>query len=110
MVWLQVAVTSWLMWLRAQLGLKDPKNPWLALHEYDSGLHQLAIHFTERQAVRLITRPDFFKFTFVRNPFSRAASAYSNKLVKSDTPGKKTGPGSRSYWNWAFFPQRAAPV
>ena len=49
--------------------------------------------------MNLITRPDFFKFSFVRNPFSRIASAYSNKIVTSDTPGKATGPGSRQYWN-----------
>ncbi|GJP86035.1 hypothetical protein CLOP_g16102 [Closterium sp. NIES-67] len=99
----KVAANSWLMWLRAKLGQPNPNDPILALDVDKAGWHLLGRHFTEKEAVRLVTRPDFFRFTFVRNPFSRALSAYSNKLVVSDTPNNKTGPGSRAYWNERFF-------
>ncbi|CAI7798477.1 unnamed protein product [Closterium sp. NIES-54] len=99
----KVAANSWLMWLRAKLGQPDPNDPILALDVDKAGWHLLGRHFTEKEAVRLVTRPDFFRFTFVRNPFSRALSAYSNKLVVTDTPNNKTGPGSREYWNERFF-------
>ncbi|CAI5481553.1 unnamed protein product [Closterium sp. Yama58-4] len=99
----KVAANSWLMWLRAMLGQPNPTDPILALDVDKAGWHLLGRHFTEKEAVRLVTRPDFFRFTFVRNPFSRALSAYSNKLVVTDTPNNKTGPGSREYWNERFF-------
>ncbi|CAI5983777.1 unnamed protein product [Closterium sp. NIES-65] len=99
----KVAANSWLMWLRAKLGQPNPNDPILALDVDKAGWHLLGRHFTEKEAVRLVTRPDFFRFTFVRNPFSRALSAYSNKLVVTDTPNNKTGPGSREYWNERFF-------
>ncbi|CAI7834837.1 unnamed protein product [Closterium sp. NIES-53] len=99
----KVAANSWLMWLRAMLGQPHPEDPILALDPRRSGWHMLTLHFTEQQAVQQVTRPDFFKFTFVRNPFSRVLSAYSNKLVITDAPNNKTGPGSREYWNEQFF-------
>ncbi|CAI5499235.1 unnamed protein product [Closterium sp. Naga37s-1] len=99
----KVAANSWLMWLRAMLGQPHPEDPILALDPRRAGWHMLTLHFTEQQAVQQVTRPDFFKFTFVRNPFSRVLSAYSNKLVITDTPNNKTGPGSREYWNEQFF-------
>ncbi|CAI5481554.1 unnamed protein product [Closterium sp. Yama58-4] len=99
----KVAANSWLMWLRAMLGQPHPEDPILALDPRRAGWHMLTLHFTEQQAVQQVTRPDFFKFTFVRNPFSRVLSAYSNKLVITDAPNNKTGPGSREYWNEQFF-------
>ncbi|GJP62298.1 hypothetical protein CLOP_g19380 [Closterium sp. NIES-67] len=99
----KVAANSWLMWLRAMLGQPHPEDPLLALDDDRAGWHMLHVHFTEQRAVQLMTRPDFFRFTFVRNPFSRVLSAYNNKLVVTDAPGNKTGPGSREYWNNAFF-------
>ncbi|GJP65190.1 hypothetical protein CLOP_g22096 [Closterium sp. NIES-67] len=95
----KVAANSWLMWLRAMLGQPHPEDPLLALDDDRAGWHMLHVHFTEQRAVQLMTRPDFFRFTFVRNPFSRVLSAYNNKLVVTDAPGNKTGPGSREYWN-----------
>ncbi|CAI7841186.1 unnamed protein product [Closterium sp. NIES-53] len=99
----KVAANSWLMWLRAMLGQPHPEDPLLALDDDRAGWHMLHVHFTEKQAVRAMTRPDLFRFTFVRNPFSRVLSAYNNKLVVTDSPNNKTGPGSREYWNNAFF-------
>ena len=58
-----------------------------------SGLRHLAYHYEEHEAIRALTRLDFFKFTFVRNPFERLASVYLNKHVDGGPPY------SRQFWN-----------
>ncbi|CAI5464857.1 unnamed protein product [Closterium sp. Yama58-4] len=62
-----------------------------------SGLHVLASGYTESAVMALLTRPDFFKFTFVRHPFARLASAYLNKHVNGGPPQ------GRAFWNKRFF-------
>ncbi|CAI5962689.1 unnamed protein product, partial [Closterium sp. NIES-65] len=74
----EVASTTWLQWIRAQSGLPyTDKEPLIR----ETGLHRLSANFTEKEAVRLILRPGMFRFTFVRNPFTRALSAYLSKLA-----------------------------
>lgn len=95
----KVACTGWKMWLRTMLGLPDPLNQYLA-HSYEnSGLGDLSKSFQEEHAVRLMTRPDMFKFVLVRNPFTRIPSTYLNKLVYTDAPDRTEGWGTRKFWN-----------
>ncbi|CAI7823903.1 unnamed protein product, partial [Closterium sp. NIES-53] len=75
----KVACTSWKLWFQQQRGRTTPDDI-EHVHDSDtSGLDQLWHAFTESEAIRVLTRPDMFRFTFVRNPFSRVASAYLNK-------------------------------
>ncbi|CAI5484374.1 unnamed protein product [Closterium sp. Yama58-4] len=93
------ACTSWRMWLRAMLHLPKPEDHFLA-HSYEgSGLGDLSQKFTEKEATRAMTRRGLFKFTFVRNPFSRVVSTYLNKLVVTDAPDRTKGWGTRQFWN-----------
>ncbi|CAI7923723.1 unnamed protein product, partial [Closterium sp. NIES-53] len=99
----KVACTSWRMWLRAMLHLPKPEDHFLA-HSYEgSGLGDLSQKFTEKEATRAMTRRGLFKFTFVRNPFSRVVSTYLNKLVVTDAPDRTKGWGTREFWNKELF-------
>ncbi|CAI7815860.1 unnamed protein product [Closterium sp. NIES-54] len=95
-----VASTAWLTWLRARLGLPAPREGRVAVDDRDGGLHELALHFTEPQAVRIITRPDLLRFTFVRNPFSRLASTFRSTVLASH---HSQAPTSRDHWSNALF-------
>ncbi|GJP37849.1 hypothetical protein CLOM_g24131 [Closterium sp. NIES-68] len=95
-----LASTAWLMWLRARLGLPSPGDPQLAVDDREGGLHELALHFSEAHAVRVITRPDLLRFTFVRNPFSRLASTFHATVL---SPAKSTGAASRDHWSNVLF-------
>ncbi|CAI6008956.1 unnamed protein product [Closterium sp. NIES-65] len=95
-----VASTAWLTWLRARLGLPSEREGHVAVDDRDGGLHELALHFTEAQAVRIITRPDLLRFTFVRNPFSRLASTFRSTVLASH---HSLAPTSRDHWSNALF-------
>ncbi|CAI7823905.1 unnamed protein product [Closterium sp. NIES-53] len=62
-----------------------------------SGLSIMGYGFEEQDNIRFLTRPDFFKMSFVRNPLTRIASAYLNKHVAGGYPHDRT------YWNERFF-------
>ena len=51
-----------------------PSFPWLLHYTAMSGLGELSSHYSEKAAIRVMTRRDMFKFTFVRNPFGRLLS------------------------------------
>ncbi|CAI5469544.1 unnamed protein product [Closterium sp. Yama58-4] len=99
----EVASTTWLQWIRAQSGLPyADKEPLIR----ETGLHRLSANFTEKEAVRLLLRPGMFRFTFVRNPFTRALSAYLSKLAytSSITASRRGSTQSpRQLWAKAFF-------
>ncbi|CAI5490760.1 unnamed protein product [Closterium sp. Naga37s-1] len=102
----KVACTSWKVWFRQQLakrlgGNKSPRVKLFArtsVHSpLQSGLSIMGYGFEEHENIWFLTRPDFFKFSFVRNPFTRIASAYLNKHVNG------VGLQGRKYWNERFF-------
>ncbi|GJP42346.1 hypothetical protein CLOM_g1920 [Closterium sp. NIES-68] len=93
----KAACTSWKVWFRQQHNLPNISDVYLAHDPKHSGLHVLASGYTESRVMALLTRPDFFKFTFVRHPFARLASAYLNKHVNGGPPQ------GRAFWNKRFF-------
>ncbi|CAI7793368.1 unnamed protein product [Closterium sp. NIES-54] len=102
----KVACTSWKVWFREQLskrlgGNKSHRVKLFArtsVHSpLQSGLSIMGYGFEEQDNIRFLTRPDFFKFSFVRNPLTRIASAYLNKHVHG------VGLHGRKYWNERFF-------
>ncbi|CAI5519550.1 unnamed protein product [Closterium sp. Naga37s-1] len=67
----KAACTSWKTWFRQQQqgqGQKNISDVYLTHDHYKSGLRILAYHYNEYEVIRLLTRPDFFKFSFIRNP------------------------------------------
>ncbi|CAI5464859.1 unnamed protein product [Closterium sp. Yama58-4] len=98
----KVACTSWKLWFQQQRGRTTPDDI-EHVHDADaSGLDQLWHAFTESEAIRVLTRPDMFRFTFVRNPFSRVASAFRNKHVAW------ADPKDRLQWNKRLFGWKGA--
>ncbi|GJP52459.1 hypothetical protein CLOM_g11571 [Closterium sp. NIES-68] len=96
----KVACTSWKTWFRQQQrgqGQKNISDVYLTHDHYKSGLRILAYHYNEYEVIRLLTRPDFFKFSFIRNPYARLASVYFNKHVNGGPPF------GRQFWNNMFF-------
>ncbi|CAI5519551.1 unnamed protein product [Closterium sp. Naga37s-1] len=93
----KVACTGWKTWFREQQGQANVSDVFLTHDKARSGLRILAYHFPEHRAIELLTRPDFFKFSFVRNPYTRLASVYLNKHVGGGPPY------SRQFWNKMFF-------
>ncbi|CAI5486510.1 unnamed protein product, partial [Closterium sp. Naga37s-1] len=93
----KVACTGWKTWFREQQGQNNVSDVFLTHDKARSGLRILAYHFPEHRVIELLTRPDFFKFSFVRNPYTRLASVYLNKHVGGGPPY------SRQFWNKMFF-------
>ncbi|CAI6006722.1 unnamed protein product [Closterium sp. NIES-65] len=93
----KVACTGWKTWFREQQGQSNVSDVFLTHDKARSGLRILAYHFPEHRVIELLTRPDFFKFSFVRNPYTRLASVYLNKHVGGGPPY------SRQFWNKMFF-------
>jgi len=86
----KVACTSWKLWFRRQRGIAASPNDTaeiLATHNmHTSQLDYLGYTYSEPQAIRVLTDPSIFKFTFVRNPYARLVSVYLNKHVQGGSP------------------------
>ncbi|GJP48616.1 hypothetical protein CLOM_g7907 [Closterium sp. NIES-68] len=89
--------TGWKVWFREQQNRPNATDAWIAHDPLHSGLELLGNNMPEREVIRFLTRPDYFKFTFVRNPYTRLPSAYLNKHVGGGPPH------DRAYWNARFF-------
>ena len=74
----KVACTSWKMWLRSLAGEEQPLDPRRA-HGPRNGLRTLAEYTPLERAAIL---GNYTKVVFVRDPWSRALSAYLNKFVE----------------------------
>jgi hypothetical protein len=73
----KVACTNWKCVLRHQIGASDYLNPRLAHDREQSGLTFLS---EEPRAHELLADPLLAKYAIVREPFSRALSAYLDKI------------------------------
>ncbi|GJP67473.1 hypothetical protein CLOP_g24293 [Closterium sp. NIES-67] len=82
-------------------GLKLGSREFKAIHVAGSnGITELA-ELGEREAVRYLTRRDVVRFTFVRNPYTRVASAFLDKVVKARD--FLNNGSARLYWANALF-------
>ncbi|GJP85608.1 hypothetical protein CLOP_g15712 [Closterium sp. NIES-67] len=95
----KAACTSWKMWLRQQRNDSDAHNPRSTHLPARSHLPVLWFGMAEPEAIRAVTRRDLVRFVFVRQPFSRAVSAFENKHVQAEGGGR----GKRRFWSLAFF-------
>lgn len=64
----------------------------------------LDLHYEEHEIVRLLTRPDFFKFSFVRHPLARLLAVYLHIHVR----GEASHP--RDHWNKVRFVKYEKPI
>ena len=58
-------------------------NSQINIHRYASALKNTAVVLDNLDYLK---RPDYFKFTILRNPFNRLVSAYLDKIVKREIP------------------------
>jgi hypothetical protein len=79
-------------WKAALLGPDRPKNP-QSLHRRDIGFTYLSSISEEKWAE---IRDRLFKFTFVRDPYSRLLSAFKDKFENASTSTDR--PGRDPFW------------
>lgn len=72
----KVACSNWIMLLRRLHGFEDWKVPRLLYDHEANGL----TYMSHDQALASLDLDRYFKFTFVRSPFSRLLSCYRNKF------------------------------
>lgn len=77
----KAANTNWKYLIRKWEGYDDYANVHLAHSPHTSGLRYLS-DYHPREAAKLL--PRLYKFTFVRDPYSRLVSAYMDKLRNVD--------------------------
>ncbi|CAI5505856.1 unnamed protein product [Closterium sp. Naga37s-1] len=97
----KVGCTSWKVWIRQQHHHPNP-NQLLDTHlPATSNVTEVWYSLSEPDAIRAITRTDYTRFVFVRQPFTRIVSAYLNKHVAGGGPD---GFG-RQFWTRKYFGQ-----
>ncbi|CAI7786830.1 unnamed protein product [Closterium sp. NIES-54] len=93
--------TSWKFWLREQHHHPFPKSFLSAHTAHFTNVTAVWYSLTEPQAIRSLTRRDFTRFVFIRNPYTRVLSAYLDKMLRGGGPDD-LGAG---FWAQAFFGQ-----
>ncbi|CAI5493623.1 unnamed protein product [Closterium sp. Naga37s-1] len=82
-------------------GLRLGAREFKAIHVSEgNGITELS-ELGEREAVRFLSRRDVLRFTFVRNPYTRVASAFLDKVVKARD--FLNNGSARLYWAQALF-------
>ncbi|MEK9767109.1 MAG: sulfotransferase family 2 domain-containing protein, partial [Thalassolituus sp.] len=61
--------------------------------------------YTEAELRRVLTGGDYFRFTFVRNPYTRIQSAYKNKILNPATEKKRASFLKKLNWNKNTLPE-----
>ncbi|CAI5930038.1 unnamed protein product [Closterium sp. NIES-65] len=97
----KVGSTSWKFWIRQQHHHPHPNQFPEAQLPATSNITEVWYSLSEPDAIRAITRTDYTRFVFVRQPFTRIVSAYLNKYVMGGGP-KDYG---RRFWARRFFGQ-----
>lgn len=80
----KAANSNWKYLIRKWEGFVDYTDLPRAHDRYTSGLRYLS-DYSYQQVDRLLQDPTYFKFLFVRNPYSRALSCYMDKFRNNDS-------------------------
>ncbi|GJD09935.1 Carbohydrate sulfotransferase 14 [Galdieria sulphuraria] len=75
----KAASSTWKYLIRCQEGVEDYWNLTAAHSRATSGLKYL-IDYPSEEIERILTSPEYLKFTFVRNPYTRLLSCYVDKF------------------------------
>jgi len=75
----KAASSTWKYLIRQQEGIEDYWNLTAANSPTTSGLKYL-VDYPSEELERILTSPEYFKFTFVRNPYTRMLSCYLDKF------------------------------
>jgi hypothetical protein len=78
----KVACSTIKMALQAWEGCGPPPHRWADVHADWAGPTLLA--YPTAQIVQMLRSPDYLRFCFVRNPYSRLVSAWKSKLASDD--------------------------
>ncbi|CAI5472585.1 unnamed protein product [Closterium sp. Yama58-4] len=93
--------TSWKFWMREQHHHPFPKSFLSAHTAHFTNVTAVWYSLTEPHAIRALTRRDFTRFVFLRNPYTRVLSAYLDKMLRGGGPDD-LGAG---FWAQTFFGQ-----
>jgi len=105
----KVACTTIKMALQTWEGCAPEPGRWADVHASRAGPALLA--YPAAQIVEMLRSPDYLRFSFVRNPYSRLVSAWKSKLAWDDPQYDRLRASIRGACGYPFADgQRAGPV
>jgi hypothetical protein len=105
----KVACSTIKMALQAWEGCGPPPNRWADVHADWAGPTLLA--YPTAQIVQMLRSPDYLRFCFVRNPYSRLVSAWKSKLTSEDPQYVQLRASIREACHYPVVDgQRAGPI
>ena len=97
----KVANSNWKFLIRQVEGFSDYANLTLAHRSDLNGLRYLS-DYSADEVDRILSSPDFFKFAFVRDPYTRLVSAYLDKFWNKDTSSEEYKLFVAQIYSWKY--------
>jgi Sulfotransferase family len=105
----KVACTTIKMALQTWEGCGPEPSRWGDVHAGWAGPTLLA--YPTAQIVQMLRSPDYLRFSFVRNPYSRLVSAWQSKLARDDPQYRQLQASIREACDYPFTGgRRAGPI